>query len=118
MSGGTGLGGSIASYGLQFVGYPYVSGGNSLTNGTDCSGFVHLIHRHFGITTPRQSGLLLNSGTPVSDANKLPGDVVCYPGHVGIYIGNNQIVHASSTRTGIKVSNMYYKGILGIRRYW
>lgn len=118
VSGGTGLGGSIASYGLQFVGYPYVSGGNSLTNGTDCSGFVHLIHKHFGISTPRQSSLLRGGGAAVSDANKLPGDVVCYSGHVGIYIGNNQIVHASSARTGIKVSNMYYRDILAIRRYW
>lgn len=118
VSGGTGQGGSIASYGLQFVGNPYVRGGNSLTNGTDCSGFVNLVHKHFGISTPRQSGSLLGSGQAVSDANKLPGDVVCYSGHVGIYIGNNQIVHASSPSTGIKVSNMYYRNILGIRRYW
>ena len=118
VSGGTGLGGSIASYGLQFVGNRYVLGGNSLTNGTDCSGFVHLIHKNFGISTPRQSTSLRSGGHAVSDANKLPGDVVCYSGHVGIYIGNNQIVHASSPSTGIKVSNMYYRDILAIRRYW
>lgn len=118
VSGGSGVGASIASYGLKFVGYPYVSGGNSLTNGTDCSGFVHLVHANFGISTPRQSGAIAGSGRAVSDSEKMPGDVVCYPGHVGIYIGNNQIVHASTQKTGIKVSNMYYRGILCIRRYW
>lgn len=117
-SGGSGTGAAIASYGLQFVGYPYVSGGNSLTNGTDCSGFVNLIHAHFGISTPRQSGAIAGAGRAVSDADKLPGDVVCYYGHVGIYIGNNQIVHASTAKTGIKVSNMYYRSISCIRRYW
>lgn len=118
VSGGSGTGAAIASYGLQFVGRPYVFGGNSLTNGTDCSGFVNLIHAHFGISTPRQSRSLAAGGRAVSDSNKMPGDVVCYPNHVGIYIGNNQIVHASSERTGIKVSNMYYRGIICIRRYW
>lgn len=117
-SSGGGGGSSIASYGLQFVGYPYVSGGNSLTNGTDCSGFVNLVHAHFGISTPRQSGALAGGGRAVSDADKQPGDVVCYAGHVGIYIGNNQIVHASTPSSGIKVTNMYYRSILGIRRYW
>lgn len=116
--GGGGGGGSIASYGLQFVGYPYVSGGNSLTNGTDCSGFVNLVHAHFGISTPRQSGALAGGGRAVSESDKQPGDVVCYYGHVGIYIGNNQIVHASTERSGIKVSNMYYRSIRCIRRYW
>lgn len=118
VSGGSGTGAAIASYGLRFVGNPYVSGGNSLTNGTDCSGFVHLVHANFGISTPRQSGALAGGGRSVSDADKQPGDVVCYPGHVGIYIGNNQIVHASTAKTGIKVSNMYYRSILCIRRYW
>ncbi len=117
-SSGGGSGGSIASYGLQFVGYPYVSGGNSLTNGTDCSGFVNLVHAHFGISTPRQSGALAGGGQAVSESDKQPGDVVCYFGHVGIYIGNNQIVHASTERSGIKVSNMYYRSIRCIRRYW
>lgn len=113
-----GGGSSIASYGLNFVGNPYVLGGNSLTNGTDCSGFVNLVHAHFGISTPRSSGALAGGGRAVSDSEKQPGDVVCYPGHVGIYIGNNQIVHASTPSTGIKVSNMYYRSILCIRRYW
>lgn len=118
VSGGTGLGGSIASYGLQFVGRPYVAGGNSLTNGTDCSGFVHLVYAHFGLSVPRQSISFPGGGRAVSDGDKLPGDVVCYPGHVGIYIGNNQIVHASTASTGIKVSNIYYRTPIGIRRYW
>lgn len=117
-SSGGGSGSSIASYGLQFVGNPYVLGGNSLTSGTDCSGFVNLVHAHFGISTPRSSGALAGGGRAVSDSEKQPGDVVCYPGHVGIYIGNNQIVHASTPSTGIKVSNMYYRSILCIRRYW
>lgn len=117
-SSGGGGGSSIASYGLQFVGYPYVSGGNSLTSGTDCSGFVNLVHAHFGISTPRQSGAIAGGGRAVSDSDKQPGDVVCYAGHVGIYIGNNQIVHASTPSSGIKVTNMYYRSILGIRRYW
>ena len=114
----SGGGGSIASYGLQFVGYPYVFGGNSLTNGTDCSGFVNLVHAHFGIATPRDSGSLAGGGRAVSESEKQPGDVVCYYGHVGIYIGNNQIVHASTERSGIKVTNMYYRSVRCIRRYW
>lgn len=118
VSSGSGLGGSIASYGLQFVGYPYKSGGNSLTNGTDCSGFVNLVHGHFGVSVPRQSGSLAGGGRAVSDGDKQPGDVVCYYGHVGIYIGNGQIVHASTERSGIKVSNMYYRSVRCIRRYW
>lgn len=116
--GGSGLGGSIASYGQQFIGCPYVFGGNSLTNGTDCSGFVNLVHAHFGISVPRQSGSLAVGGSPVSDADKRPGDVVCYYGHVGIYVGNGMIVHASSERSGIRVSSMYTQTVRAIRRYW
>ncbi len=116
--GGSGLGGSIASYGQQFIGCPYVYGGNSLTNGTDCSGFVNLVHAHFGISVPRQSGSLAVGGRAVSDADKQPGDVVCYYGHVGIYIGNGMIVHASTERYGIRVSSMYSRSVCAIRRYW
>lgn len=117
-SGGSGLGSSIASYGQQFIGCPYVFGGNSLTNGTDCSGFVNLVHAHFGISVPRQSGSLAVGGRAVSDADKQPGDVVCYYGHVGIYIGNGMIVHASTERYGIRVSSMYSRSVCAIRRYW
>jgi len=116
--GGSGLGGSIASYGQQFVGNPYVFGGNSLTNGTDCSGFVNLVHAHFGISVPRQSGSLAAGGQAVSDADKQPGDVVCYYGHVGIYIGGGMIVHASTERYGICVSSMNMRSVRCIRRYW
>lgn len=118
VSGGSGTGAAIASYGLRFVGNPYVFGGNSLTSGTDCSGFVNLVHANFGISVPRQSGSLAGGGRAVSDSEKMPGDVVCYYGHVGIYIGNNQIVHASTPSSGIKVSNMYYRSVRCIRRYW
>ena len=117
VSGGGG-GSSIASTGLRYVGNPYVYGGNSLTNGTDCSGFVNLVHAACGISTPRDSNSLASGGKAVSDSDKQPGDVVCYYGHVGIYIGNNQIVHASTPSSGIKVSNMYYRSVRCIRRYW
>ena len=117
VSGGGG-GSSIASTGLRYVGNPYVYGGNSLTNGTDCSGFVHLIHSACGISTPRDSNSLAGGGRAVSESEMLPGDVVCYYGHVGIYIGNGQIVHASTPSSGIKVSNMYYRSIRCVRRYW
>lgn len=116
--GGSGLGSAIASYGQQFIGCPYVFGGNSLTNGTDCSGFVNLVHAHFGISVPRQSGSLAGGGREVSDADKQPGDVVCYYGHVGIYVGNGMIVHASTERYGIRVSSMYSRSVRCIRRYW
>ena len=115
---GGGSGGAIASYGLQFVGHPYVSGGNSLTNGTDCSGFVHLVHAHFGISTPRQSGAIAGGGKAVNVSDIQPGDVIYYGNHVGIYIGNGQIVHASTAKTGIKVSSYTYRTILAVRRYW
>ena len=117
VSGGGG-GSSIASTGLRYVGNPYVYGGNSLTNGTDCSGFVHLVHAACGISTPRDSNSLAGGGRAVSESEILPGDVVCYYGHVGIYIGNGQIVHASTPSSGIKVSNMYYRSIRCVRRYW
>ena len=117
VSGGGG-GSSIASTGLRYVGNPYVYGGNSLTNGPDCSGFVHLIHSACGISTPRDSNSLAGGGRTVSESEMLPGDVVCYYGHVGIYIGNGQIVHASTPSSGIKVSNMYYRSIRCVRRYW
>ena len=117
VSGGGG-GSSIASTGLRYVGNPYVYGGNSLTRGTDCSGFVHLVHAACGVSTPRDSNSLAGGGRAVSESEMLPGDVVCYYGHVGIYIGNGQIVHASTPSSGIKVSNMYYRSIRCVRRYW
>ena len=91
----------IVAFAQQFVGHPYVWGGNSLTNGVDCSGFVHQVYAHFGISTPRYSQAFKSVGQPVSYQNIQAGDVVVYPGHVAIYIGNGNIVEAQSTRAGI-----------------
>lgn len=116
-SAGSDLGSSIASYGLQFVGNPYVYGGTSLTNGTDCSGFVQSVYAHFGISLPRTSGEQGRCGSAVAGIeNAQPGDLVWYSGHIGIYIGNGQIVHASNPSSGIKVSSATYRSILSIRR--
>lgn len=117
VSGGSGAGSSVAGYALQFVGNPYVYGGSSLTNGTDCSGFVMSVYAHFGVGLPHSSGAQRGCGYDVGGlANAQPGDIVCYSGHVGIYIGNGQIVHASTAATGIKVSNANYRQVLSVRR--
>lgn len=112
----------IANKGCEYIGNPYVYGGNSLTNGIDCSGFVNQIHAKFGISTPRNSESLRYGGKEVAISDMMPGDVVCYSGHVAIYIGNGQIVHASNSQPypagGIKTSNAYYRKILAVRRYW
>ncbi len=107
---------AVANYALQFVGNPYVWGGSSLTNGADCSGFVMAVYRNFGVSLPHSSSALRSSGRGVSYSEAQPGDIICYSGHVGIYIGNGQIVHASSAKTGIKVSNATYKNIVAVRR--
>lgn len=111
------LGQEIANYALKFLGNPYVYGGTSLTNGADCSGFVQSVYKHFGISLPRTSGEQGKAGRAVDGvANAKPGDLVWYSGHIGIYIGNEQIVHASNPKNGIIISNVYYRKILGIRR--
>lgn len=115
-SGGTASGRAIADYGLQFVGNPYVYGGTSLTNGADCSGFTQSVYKNFGISIPRSSSAQSSWGTPVDYSDIQPGDLVFYAGHVAISIGGGQIVHASSAKTGIKVSPVDYRTILGIRR--
>lgn len=116
-SGGSGAGSSVANYALQFVGNPYVYGGTSLTNGTDCSGFVMGVYANYGISLPHSSGAQRSAGYDVGGlANAQPGDIVCYSGHVGIYIGNGNIVHASTAATGIKVSNASYRNVLSVRR--
>ena len=117
------LGQKIANKGCEYVGNKYVYGGNSLTNGIDCSGFVQQIHAKFGIYTPRTSSALRFGGKYVSRSEMLPGDVVCYSGHVAIYIGGGKIVHASNSRPypagGIKISDNYaYRTVLAVRRYW
>ncbi|MBR5367887.1 MAG: SH3 domain-containing protein [Lachnospiraceae bacterium] len=114
---GGGLGASVANYALQFVGNPYVYGGTSLTNGTDCSGFTMGVYRNFGVSLPHSSGAQRAMGYGVGSlAEAQPGDIICYSGHVGLYIGGGQIVHASTAATGIKVSNASYRNILAIRR--
>lgn len=115
---GSGLGSNIANYGLQFVGNPYVSGGTSLTNGCDCSGFTQEVYAHFGIKIPRSSYSQSEGGTAIDYSNIQAGDIIYYGGHVAIYIGNDQIVHASTPSTGIKVSSAFYRSIITVRRYY
>lgn len=115
-SGSGSKGQQIANYACQFIGNPYVPGGTSLTEGADCSGFVWRVYKDFGYSVPRTSYSLRSSGTEVSYSDAQPGDVVCYAGHVGLYIGNGQIVHASTQKTGIKITNATYKEILSVRR--
>lgn len=115
---GDGMGTSVAQYACQFVGNPYVYGGSSLTNGTDCSGFVMSVYSAFGVSLPHSSSADRSQGYAVEGglANAQPGDIVCYSGHVGIYIGGGQIVHASTSRTGIIISNASYRSVLAVRR--
>lgn len=118
-TGGTEFGRNVADYALQFVGNPYIYGGTSLTNGTDCSGFTQSVYRHFGVSIPRTSGEQAGFGREVPYEDMEPGDLVCYSGHVAMYIGGGRIVHASSRKEGIKVSNdPAYRTIVSIRRPW
>ncbi len=113
---GLALGQQIASYACQFVGNPYVYGGSSLTNGTDCSGFTMAVYAQFGYSLSHSSAVQMSQGTAVSLDAVQPGDIICYSGHVGLYIGGGQIVHASTETTGIIISNMYYTSPIGARR--
>lgn len=115
---GSGLGTDIANFALGYVGCPYVAGGTSLSNGCDCSGFTQGVYSNFGIKIPRSSYAQSAGGTEVSYDEAQAGDIIYYGGHVGIYIGNNQIVHASTAATGIKISSAFYRSIITVRRYY
>lgn len=109
-------GSDVVSYACQFIGNPYVWGGESLTDGADCSGFIKSVYANFGISLPHSSVALQRAGSEVSYENAQPGDIVCYAGHVAIYMGGGQIVHASSPSTGIKTGSATYRSIITVRR--
>lgn len=106
----------IVDYACQFIGNPYVWGGTSLTDGADCSGFVQSVFAHFGISLPRTTYDQINAGVEVSYDQAMPGDLICYDGHIGIYIGNGQIVNAQNPEQGIGISPATYTTILSVRR--
>ena len=111
------MGSDIVNFATQFVGNPYVWGGTSLTNGADCSGFVQSVYSNFGIDLPRTSYEQEYAGYEVSYSDAQPGDLICYGSHVAIYMGDGQIVHASNSRDGIKISdNAAYQTITSVRR--
>ncbi len=115
--GGSASGNAVAQFALQFVGNPYVYGGTSLTNGADCSGFVMSVYKNFGVSLPHSSSADRSVGSSVGSLSEAqPGDLICYSGHVALYIGDGKIVHASTSKTGIIVSNAAYRNILAIRR--
>ncbi len=108
---------AVVDYAMQFLGNPYVWGGSSLTNGTDCSGFTMAVYAHYGVSLPHYDASQRSCGTAVSSLSAArPGDLICYYGHVGIYIGNGQIISASNPRSGIKISSATYRQIAAIRR--
>ncbi len=116
----SGTRGDIVNYATQFLGNPYVYGGTSLSNGTDCSGFTMSVMDHFGVSLPHQSGAQSGYGTAVSAENMRPGDLVFYSkgggiNHVAIYIGNGQVCHASNAKDGIKISTWNYRTPTTIR---
>ena len=112
---------SLCQYAKEFIGNPYVWGGTSLTNGADCSGFVQSVFKHFGVSLPRSSREQVNVGTKISLADAQPGDLIFYAkggtiNHVALYIGNGQVVHASSPKTGIRISNATYRTPAAVKR--
>lgn len=113
---GSDKGKQIAKYALQFVGNPYVAGGTSLTTGADCSGFTYRVYQDWGYGISRTSFSQRSDGRAVDYSEAQPGDLICYEGHVALYIGGGKIVHASTQKTGIKVSNANYRPIVAVRR--
>ena len=113
---GSGSGQAVVDYACQFIGNPYVWGGTSLTDGADCSGFVQSVYAHFGVSLPRTSGEQRGAGRAVSYSEAVPGDIVCYDGHVGIYMGDGQIVNAINSRRGIGILPATYTNIITVRR--
>ncbi len=107
---------AVVDYASRFLGNPYVYGGTSLTNGTDCSGFVLSVYANFGYSLPHSSYGMRRVGRSVSYSEIMPGDIICYPGHVGIYAGDGMIIHASNEQGDIKYSNARYTNIISIRR--
>ncbi len=107
---------TVVDYAMQFLGNPYVYGGTSLTNGCDCSGFVKSVYEYFGVGMAHSSAAQRSVGYAVSASEIAPGDIVCYYGHVGIYIGNGQIIHAATPADGIMISSMYIMTPVAIRR--
>ncbi len=108
---------SVVNYASQFLGYPYVYGGSSLTGGTDCSGFVMSVYAHFGVSLPHSSSALRSAGYGVSYDSMQPGDILCYDGHVAIYAGGNTVIHASNPADGIKyTSPANYRPVVAVRR--
>ena len=105
----------MVNYALQYVGNPYVWGGTSLTKGADCSGFTMKVYEHFGVSLPHYSGSQAQMGKAVSSSEMRPADLIFYTdskgrvNHVAMYIGNGQIVHAASRRSGIKISTWNYR---------
>ena len=115
----SGSGGSaVVGYASQFVGNPYVYGGSSLTNGTDCSGFVMSVYSAFGVGLPHSSSAMRSVGYGVDVNSMQAGDIVCYSGHVGIYTGNGTIVNALNSSSGITYTNVNYSPILAVRRIY
>lgn len=111
-----GTGQAVVDYACQFIGNPYVWGGTSLTNGADCSGFVQSVYKNFGISLPRTSSAMRSSGASVNYSEAIPGDIICYDGHVGIYMGDGKIVNAINSRKGIGILSATYDEIITVRR--
>lgn len=109
----------VVEYALKFVGNPYVYGGSSLTHGTDCSGFIMSVYKHFGKSLPHSSDSQAKVGkhVPIKKSALKEGDIICYSGHVAMYIGNGKIIHASNRKDGIKISNNWnYRKVVAVRR--